>query len=70
MCVYATPIDQDYVRKVMNSAVRSSGGKRDEVVLTLTLILPPNSHPNNHLNHSCADCITKRMAHLTNIIGT
>ena len=46
MCVYATPIDQDYVRKVMNSAVRSSGGKRDEVVLTLTLILPPNSHPN------------------------
>ena len=33
MCVYATPIDQDYVRKVMNSAVRSSGGKRDEVVL-------------------------------------
>ena len=33
MCVYATPIDQDYVRKVMNSAVRCSGGKRDEVVL-------------------------------------
>ena len=27
------PIDQDYVRKVMNSAVRSSGGARDEVVL-------------------------------------
>ena len=39
MCVYATPIDQDYVRKVMNSAVRSSGGKRDEVALTLTLTL-------------------------------
>ena len=33
VCVYAAPIDQDYVRKVMNSAVRSSGGARDEVVL-------------------------------------
>jgi hypothetical protein len=33
VCVYAAPIDQDHVRKVMNSAVRSSGGKRDEVVL-------------------------------------
>jgi hypothetical protein len=33
VCVYAAPIDQDYVRKVMNSAVRSSGDKRDEVGL-------------------------------------